>query len=816
MAAKNKQDVEDDIKDLASIAEVAFKNISESINDTISNAFSSGDKVISSLLKDMQRNVNSFAKDSNNLIINQSRITKGLITSKDISKQLLNNEDKIYRLEQQRASTIRSINDETDKLITSSEFLKMNNDQKNEALEEQKNKIKNVNDQYAQAIDYNKVLVDKLKEQEELTKLIEERTGFTAKALMGLKKIPFLGDILNIDKGLENMRAKALETGNVITLLGTGIKGAFEGIERASVILALFSAAKKLYDFIKGAMLNASKETAEFRRNMGLTAEEAEAVRQRTYDISRNSKFYADTQGLIIINQSQIVKSLNEANNALETQIDFTKDLGEEGKAMLAQDAILRDNLQLDEETIANIRSEYIRTGKTQEQITKSSLANVAAVGLQKNIMLDNNKILSKAAKTTGELRSSFRDNTDEIAKGIAKLKLMGLTLEDTKKVAGGLLNFEQSISAEIDAELLTGKDFNLERARAYALNRDYVNLGKEIIRQGLTSNELANMNTFQLEAQAAIFNMNGDELTDMVYKQEEFNALVSRAASMGKSIQNAEKKSLQEIYDDLKNQQASEEEIKIALGDRLYAQKLAEDAQTKFNKALDQAKASFERLVSSGVLDKLVDVITKFVNFLTGGQAAADRAADLEKEKQEAIKQGDIKRAEEIEKLTNKAKEEAESSAKASGAFSGAGMGLAAAIGGLLLGTALDMTGIGAAAGIPLQAASLATIAAALGTGTAVGAGIGYLGSSAPEPQPTSINAQDFTIRTLPQDTLVGMGGTSLGRTDEMVKLLILQNQHLDKQNTLLADISNKKSKIMIGATEIGTGFDTNFIKVA
>ena len=678
----------------------------------------------------------------------------------------------------------------------------MNSDAQNVVLDAQKEKLSNINKEYAQAIDYNTVLVNKLKEQEEQTKLIEKRTGITAKILMGLKKIPILGDILNIDKGLENMRTKALETGNVFTLLGAGIKGAFEGIEKASVILALVGAAKKLFDFIKGAMLNASKETAEFRRNMGLTAEEAEKVRQRTFNISRNSKLYADTQGVILINQSQIVKSLNEANNALETQIDFTQDLGEAGKAMLAQDAILRDNLQLDEETRANILKTSLRTGETQEQITKNSLANVAAVGLQKNIMLDNNKILSKAAKTTGELKSSFRGNTEEIAKGIAKLKLMGLTLEDTKKVAGGLLNFEQSISAEIEAELLTGKDINLENARRYALNRDYVNLGKEIIKQGLTSNYLSNLNTIQLEAQAAAFNMNGDELTDMVYKQEEFNALSSRAASIGKSIQNAEKKSLQEIYNDLKKQQASEEEIKTTLGDRLYAQKLAEDAQTKFNKALDQAKASFERLVSSGVLDKLVDVMTKFVNTLTGGQAAANQAASLKNQQQEAITRGDTENAKEIGKQITKANEEAESGAKASGAVTGAEMGFGTAIAGLIVGSLLDATGIGAVAGVPMQIASIAAL-------TALGAVGGYaLTGGTPEPEPTSVSAKDFTIRTLPEDTVVGMGGTSLGRTDEMVKLLTQQNQHLDKQNTLLASINNKEGKIMLGATEIGTGF--------
>ena len=81
--------------------------------------------------------------------------------------------------------------------------------------------------------------------------------------------------------------------------------------------------------------------------------------------------------------------------------------------------------------------------------------------------------------------------------------------------------------------------------------------------------------------------------------------------------------------------------------------------------------------------------------------------------------------------------------------------------------------------------------------------------------PQPTSMNAKDFTIRTLPEDTVVGMGGTSLGRTDEMVKLLTQQNQHLDKQNTLLASIYNKEGTIVLNGTKLGTGMNVGGYKV-
>ena len=62
-----------------------------------------------------------------------------------------------------------------------------------------------------------------------------------------------------------------------------------------------------------------------------------------------------------------------------------------------------------------------------------------------------------------------------------------------------------------------------------------------------------------------------------------------------------------------------------------------------------------------------------------------------------------------------------------------------------------------------------------------------------------TVINADDFTIKTNPKDTIVAMGGTKLGRTDEMVQLLTEQNQ-------LLAGILNKEGTIVLNGTQMGT----------
>ena len=419
------------------------------------------------------------------------------------------------------------------------------------------------------------------------------------------------------------MAKDTAKTQNIgLTGLMSGFKALGPIITKALGPLAIIKVLSDIGKFFVEAMFDASKLTAELQRDMALTAEEAEAVRQRTFSISANSQNLADTQGKIVVLQKQIAQSQKEINDSLDVQLDLTQELGTFGQELLVQSSILRDNFGLSAEAVAELDKEAIRTGKSVEDITKETFGTVAAVGLEKGILLDVNKILSEATKIQGNLRLSFKGSTTELAKAVAQAKLLGLTLEQNEKIADSLLNFESSISAELEAELLTGKQLNLERARLAALNGDFLEVGKEINAQGITYNKLQEMNIIQRKAIAGALGLSVDELADATKKQEEYNALQSRALSQGVKISDLEKKTLKELFEDNKKLGRSEEQVIAALGEEIYQRKLAEDAQTKFNKALDSAKESFSKLVDSGAIDKFTAILTQFANKLASGSS--------------------------------------------------------------------------------------------------------------------------------------------------------------------------------------------------
>ena len=75
------------------------------------------------------------------------------------------------------------------------------------------------------------------------------------------------------------------------------------------------------------------------------------------------------------------------------------------------------------------------------------------------------------------------------------KAKQFGISLEQADKISESLLDFESSISNELSAELITGKQLNLEQARLYALNNDMAGLSRELANclASLTTSSLSN-----------------------------------------------------------------------------------------------------------------------------------------------------------------------------------------------------------------------------------------------------------------------------------------------------------------------------------
>ena len=167
--------------------------------------------------------------------------------------------------------------------------------------------------------------------------------------------------------------------------------------------------------------------------------------------------------------------------------------------------------------------------------------------------------------------------SANEIGKAVSVAKSLGLELGKVDGIASSILDFESSIEKELEAELLLGKEINLEKARTAALNNDLATLAEEIAEQAGSAAEFGAMNRIQQEALAAAVGMGREELGEMLFTQEQLVGLSGdELAIREKQINDLQAKGLSQdaikaklasqSVDDLKSQVSAQENLSSAV----------------------------------------------------------------------------------------------------------------------------------------------------------------------------------------------------------------------------------------------------------
>ena len=99
---------------------------------------------------------------------------------------------------------------------------------------------------------------------------------------------------------------------------------------------------------------------------------------------------------------------------------------------------------------------------------TKEVLLNVHKTTLEMNrqnkMSLSNKQVQEGIAKLSNSVKLHAKGNVEELTKAVFASKKLGVSMASIEGIASGLLDFESSIASELEAELLLGKDLNLEK----------------------------------------------------------------------------------------------------------------------------------------------------------------------------------------------------------------------------------------------------------------------------------------------------------------------------------------------------------------
>ena len=268
-------------------------------------------------------------------------------------------------------------------------------------------------------------------------------------------------------------------------------------------------------------MLEVGNAAAEVGRNLGVGAGEARDINLSFNSIARRSADFTQTA-------EKIGQALNLINEGLGTS---AKIISEE---ILDTMATLQHRMGLTAESTFGLYQAANLAGKSMSDVALSALASSIEVGKQTGLLLDHKSILEETGKITGQIRAQLGGSTDEIASAIAKARAFGMELKDVASAGKSLLNFQESISAELEAELITGRQLNLERARLAALTGDYELLTEEINANVGDFYEFSKLNVLQQEQLARAVGMEADQLSNILMKRANLDQLAQEAENRG------------------------------------------------------------------------------------------------------------------------------------------------------------------------------------------------------------------------------------------------------------------------------------------
>ena len=723
----------------------------ESVNTSLRNFADLQSKVFTS-----NKSLVSITKDR---IKQENRLYQIKSDQFAATRDFLNTQTKVKKLDESILDLRDEITTATDK---EKKGLQENLKKKKVELKKEQEKLE-IQGKYAESLVEGKEtinkIVDEYKNLETFAESINNKVGFFNGMAAFVKDIPGLGAIskpfqdaaqaarksqihyekiqgINIETGEGLTQAKIIELGLAGELLDEedkilegaeavarirelGLEDAFKGTSglvagtkslgkamvKALGPLALIAVAgKALAAAVKlfvGSAIESQKRTTLIAREFGISRDSAIAMRKEMQAmVTSSGKLYVNVERLLAA-QTMLVNQLDRggqfSQGSLETILLLTKRMGltdDVATKVAARAEAFGVNSRTNIDTIMQMNNELYNSGQS-----------TATIG----------QLMNSVSEATGQVAASLGFSNTNIAKAVNQVRRFGLNLLQARNISEGLLDFEKSISAELEAELFLGRDINLDKARMMSLQGDIVGATSEVMKitRGLTDEQ--RKSPIVMGALADVIGISVDELQDaylletdrarqgqqQIENYKKYTQIVERQMMIEKRFKETllkldekiaaareaddqkELESLQEQKREIErkvdaNQKFVEQQkanLKIADG---MSQMLEENftAQEAFNETVAKLKDRLVEFTTAPAFDKVLIRLQRFadegllglVGYITDEEILSDpnQVIDPElvkREKNELIKQDQAKKElEELNKNSEKnAKEIAE-----------------------------------------------------------------------------------------------------------------------------------------------------------
>lgn len=250
------------------------------------------------------------------------------------------------------------------------------------------------------------------------------------------------------------------------------------------------------------AFYKVSKAAKEFRNETGL-------LTSQTGDLE--SKFAA-----VARNTSAMGGSIEDASKAASTFSNQFTGTQQASKAILTSMVAMEKSFGVSAESQAKVNEQFQlmagSSAETAQNMIQTTIAAAEAAGVAPAAVMQD------IAENAEAGMMFFRGSTKALAKAAIEARKMGTSIGETTKVAEGLLDFESSITKELELGAMLGARVNFNKARALAFEGKTVEAQKAVNAEVSKLGDINKMNMYQKRALADATNM---DLKSLIKQQE-------------------------------------------------------------------------------------------------------------------------------------------------------------------------------------------------------------------------------------------------------------------------------------------------------
>ncbi len=226
------------------------------------------------------------------------------------------------------------------------------------------------------------------------------------------------------------------------------------------------------------------------------------------------------TQTLIL---GAVFENVDQSSGQLAANLGGTEALT---NRMATSVAAIANNMGISATESADLVSSFMLLNAGSEDTALNLVKSSQEFAKQNGIIPA--QLMGDLAKSTEQFALFGESGGENIIRAAGYARKLGVEMSQISGIADNLLDFETSITKELELSAMLGRNINLQKARQLAFDNDLEGATKEVLRQVGGINEFEKMNYYQRKQTADLIGVSVGELQKMLTNQGKANDLAS------------------------------------------------------------------------------------------------------------------------------------------------------------------------------------------------------------------------------------------------------------------------------------------------